>query len=160
VFELLPAAVQTDGGLITVLPVFFSHGVNEMQTLANKIGENELQVSLIHSPPLVCKQSVARVHTVRSHGKLTALLGTLGPVAFAYSTRPREVIRLTWYTGLVVLSGFAALGKDAAFPGYLCLSYWLIILLPDFGQGFPPRVSGWLATRPCWWWCWPHTPSL
>eukprot|EP00041_Stephanoeca_diplocostata_P035377 m.1246541 g.1246541 ORF g.1246541 m.1246541 type:complete len:1114 (-) comp24687_c0_seq2:942-4283(-) len=44
-FNRLPDALR-DGATISVNPVFFTHGVNEMQTIANKIGETELQGEL------------------------------------------------------------------------------------------------------------------
>eukprot|EP00035_Acanthoeca_spectabilis_P039896 m.65711 g.65711 ORF g.65711 m.65711 type:complete len:1070 (-) comp9779_c0_seq1:860-4069(-) len=47
-YDRLPANVLRSGnGLIPVMPVFFTHGVNEMQTLANKLGETEVQEAIV-----------------------------------------------------------------------------------------------------------------
>jgi hypothetical protein len=47
-YDRLPANVIRSGnGLIPVMPVFFTHGVNEMQTLANRLGETDLQTEIV-----------------------------------------------------------------------------------------------------------------
>jgi len=46
-YDRLPSTVIKSGGLIPVMPVFFSHGVNEMQTIANKLGEADLQGDIV-----------------------------------------------------------------------------------------------------------------
>lgn len=45
-FERLPESLK-DGEPIEVVPIFFSHGVNEFQTIANKIGETQLQDEIV-----------------------------------------------------------------------------------------------------------------
>lgn len=47
-YDRLPEdIIRTGSGLISVYPVFMSHGVNEMQTIANKLGETDLQDDIV-----------------------------------------------------------------------------------------------------------------
>lgn len=45
-YDRLPEELK-NGETIQVVPIFFSHGVNEMQTLANKIGVTDLQEEIV-----------------------------------------------------------------------------------------------------------------
>jgi inositol polyphosphate-4-phosphatase len=45
-YDRLPPGLKK-GDCISVVPIFFSHGVNEMQTIANKIGDTGLQDEIV-----------------------------------------------------------------------------------------------------------------
>eukprot|EP00038_Savillea_parva_P030121 m.75658 g.75658 ORF g.75658 m.75658 type:complete len:1079 (-) comp9010_c0_seq1:104-3340(-) len=94
-YERLPANVIDSGsGLISVMPVFFSHGVNEMQTLANRLGETEVQDEIvskgIEDLAAYCKAYSGFVQRVDSHAAAVDTTATLGEMLNQLQTAVRS----------------------------------------------------------------------